>query len=195
LSVWSSKITKDVDSYGIPGLNGSLAPEELLANCVWYTNANESKLRRILTDSTGVCHTYSLGIGKMDSSIKEELKKAAATSLPPPLAEVFQKVESPFVQAITDNLTTKSIFMDGKVILVGDAVSGLRPHTGAGTAQAAMNALLLKKVFDKDGGMSMRDWEKSIVEWATFVQKIGVQMGNLSQFGDHPMADNGAPSK
>jgi 2-polyprenyl-6-methoxyphenol hydroxylase-like FAD-dependent oxidoreductase len=131
----------------------------------------------------------------MNSNIKEEQKKAAATALPPPLAEVFQKVESPFIQAITDNLTTKSVFMDGKVILVGDAVSGLRPHTGAGTAQAAMNALLLKKVFDKDGGTSIGKWEKSTLEWATFVQKIGVQMGNLSQFGDHPMADNGDPSK
>jgi 2-polyprenyl-6-methoxyphenol hydroxylase-like FAD-dependent oxidoreductase len=88
----------------------------------------------------------------MDSNIKEEQKKAAATCFPPPLAEVFQKIESPFVQAITENITTKSVFMDGKVILVGDTVSGLRPHTGAGTAQAAMSALLLKKVFGKMAG-------------------------------------------
>jgi hypothetical protein len=43
--------------------------------------------------------------------------------------------------------------------------------------------------------MSISDWEKSTVEWATFVEKIGVKMGNLSQFGDHPMADSGAPSE
>jgi hypothetical protein len=36
-------------------------------------------------------------------------------------------------------------------------MAGLRPHTAAGTAQAAMNALLLKKVFDKDGGMSIEE--------------------------------------
>jgi 2-polyprenyl-6-methoxyphenol hydroxylase-like FAD-dependent oxidoreductase len=82
--------------------------------------------------------------------------------------------------------------MNGKVFLVGDAVATLRPHTSAGTSQAAMNALFLKKVFDKEGGMSIEEWEKTTVGWATFAQKLGVQMGNLSQFGGHPMADNRA---
>jgi 2-polyprenyl-6-methoxyphenol hydroxylase-like FAD-dependent oxidoreductase len=81
--------------------------------------------------------------------------------------------------------------MNGNVFLVGDAVATLRPHTSAGTSQAAMNALFLKKVFDKEGGMSIEEWEKTTVGWATFAQKLGVQMGNLSQFGGHPMADNG----
>jgi len=176
-------------------LNGSLDPAEILANCVWYCNANEEELKRILTDSAGVSHTYSLGIGKIDPNMKMEQIKAAKAILPPPLAEVFQKIEHPFLQAVTDNIAPKSVFMGGKVFLVGDALAGLRPHTAAGTAQAAMNALLLKKVFEKDGGMSIEEWEKATVDWAKFAQNVGVQMGNLSQFGDHPMADNGEPSK
>jgi hypothetical protein len=35
-----------------------------------------------------------------------------------------------------------------------------------------------------------------VVEWTSFARKIGVQMGDLSQFGDYPLADNGdAPNK
>ncbi len=85
--------------------------------------------------------------------------------------------------------------MNGKVLLVGDAVAGLRPSTSAGCSQGAMNALLLKKVFEKGSEMSIEEWEKSILGWATFSQNMGVKMGNLSQFGDHPMADNGEPLK
>jgi 2-polyprenyl-6-methoxyphenol hydroxylase-like FAD-dependent oxidoreductase len=174
-------------------LNGSLDPTEVLANCAWYCNANEQELKRIFTDSGGVSHTYSLGIGKIDPNIKHEQIKAAKAILPPPLAEVFQKIEHPFVQAITDNLAPKSVFMSGKVFLVGDALAGLRPHTAAGTAQAAMNALLLKNVFGEDGGMGIEEWEKATVDWAKFAQNLGVQMGNSSQFGNHPAYNGESP--
>jgi len=184
-------LVENMDSYKIPGLKGSLVPGDLLANLVWYQNHDPAELKRILTDSEDISHKYSLRIGKIDSKVKEKQGKVAAAILPPQLAEVWQKIESPFVLAVTDSLTTKSVFMNGKVFLVGDAVATLRPHTTAGTSQAAMNALLMKKVFDKEGGMSIEEWEKTSVGWATFAQKLGVQMGNLSQFGDHPMADNG----
>jgi len=187
-------LVEDMDSYKIPGLKGSLVPGDLFANLVWYQNHDPAELKRILTDSEGVSHKYSLRIGKIDSKVKEKQGKVAAAILPPQLAEVWQKIESPFVLAVTDSLTTKSVFMNGKVFLVGDAVATLRPHTTAGASQAAMNALLLKKVFE-GGGMSIEEWEKTSVGWATFAQKLGVQMGNLSQFGDHPMADNGELSR
>lgn len=193
--VLEAQNTKFKISYSIPGRNGSLDPAEILANCVWYCNANEQELKKILTDSAGVTHTCSLGIGKSDPNVKQEQIKAAKAILPPPLAEVFQKVEHPFIQAVTDNLALKSAFMGGKLFLVGDTLAGLRTHTAAGTAQAAMNALLLKKVFENDRGMSIEEWEKATVDWAKFAQSVGVQMGDLSQFGDHPMADNGEPSK
>jgi 2-polyprenyl-6-methoxyphenol hydroxylase-like FAD-dependent oxidoreductase len=80
------------------------------------------------------------------------------------MGELWQKVESPFVQAITDNFAAKCVFPDGKVMLVGDAVAGLRPHTTAGTNQAALHALVLKKVFEKGSAMSVVRWEQKILE-------------------------------
>ena len=84
--------------------------------------------------------------------------------------------------------------MNGKVLLVGDALAGLRTHTASGTSQAAMHALMLKKVFGS-GEMKLEEWEEKVLEWAAWVQKMGVQMGNLAQFGDHPQADLTSPSK
>jgi 2-polyprenyl-6-methoxyphenol hydroxylase-like FAD-dependent oxidoreductase len=169
-------LAENVDSYKIPGLKGSLVPGDSFANLVWYQNHDQAELKRILTDSDDVSHKYSLKIGKIDPKVKEEQGKVAAAIFPPQLAEVWQKIESPFIQAITDSLTTKSVFMNGNVFLVGDAVATLRPHTSAGTSQAAMNALFLKKVFDKEGGMSIEEWEKTTVGWATFAQRLGVQI-------------------
>jgi len=79
--------------------------------------------------------------------------------------------------------------MGGKVILVGDAVAGCRPHTTAGTTQAAMHALLLGKVFG-EGTMGLDEWEELVLGYARKVQEIGARMGNLSQFGEHPMNDD-----
>jgi hypothetical protein len=54
-------------------------------------------------------------------------------------------------------LTTKSVFINGKVLLIRDAIAGVRPHTGAGTAQAAMHTFLLKKVFEEEGSISVKE--------------------------------------
>lgn len=59
------------------------------------------------------------------------------------------------------------LIMNGKFILVGDALAGLRPHTTAGASQAAMHAMLLKRVFEKDESLGIDEWESKVLEWAT----------------------------
>ena len=71
--------------------------------------------------------------------------------------------------------------MDGEVLLVGDAVSGFRPHTGPGTNQAAYHALLMVKVFGND--MEMGDAQEAIMEYARHMNDAKKRMGNWSQFG------------
>jgi hypothetical protein len=53
--------------------------------------------------------------------------------------------------------------MDGKMFFVGDAVAELRPCTTAGTTQARLHILFLKKVFEKDSAMDTGEWEKKIL--------------------------------
>ncbi|OCL08555.1 hypothetical protein AOQ84DRAFT_397869 [Glonium stellatum] len=70
-------------------------------------------------------------------------KKQAAESLPPQFAEIVQKTEVPFVQAITDVISPHSALCDGRILFVGDALAGFRPHTAASTSQAASKAMAL----------------------------------------------------
>jgi len=68
--------------------------------------------------------------------------------------------------------------------LVGDAVAGFRPHTAASTSQAAFHAMRLPRVFE--GGSRREEYEEEVVGYATRHQKSGVELGDRSQFGDHP---------
>lgn len=127
-------------------------------------------------------------MGKIGPEVKDAQRAAATTILPPPFAEVFQKFEQLFIQAITDTLATKATFMNGKVLLIGDALAGFRLHTTAGATQAALYALMLGRVFG-DKTMSIEELEKNVLTWGKIVYEVGVNLGNLSQFGDDPMAE------
>jgi hypothetical protein len=161
---------------------------------VWYHNiSSKSELERILRDASGKTHRFSLGVGNIRPEIRDEQRNIAANTLTPPLNEIFQKIEQPFIQAVTDNLATKAVFMNGKVIIVGDALAGLRPHTTGGASQGALHALLLKKVFENE--MSLEYWEEKVLGWANMAHKIGVDFGALSQSDNHPQAQHDEPVK
>jgi hypothetical protein len=163
-------------------------------NLVWYSNyASLEELADILTDKSGIKHRFTLPHGKMRPEIVSKQQSHASAILPPQLAEVFQKIENPFAQVITDSLTGQSIFMDGKVLLVGDAVAGIRPHATCGAIQAALHALLLKDVFQDKPTMTVEEWGNKTLGWSTGMQKLGVHLGQQGQFGNHPMADNSTP--
>jgi hypothetical protein len=142
---------------------------------VWHHNTDEEELNKVLTDSTGKTHIFSLGVGKIRPEVKLEQRTVAAAILPPPVDELFQKIESPSTQAVTDSLTSTATFIDCRVLRVGDAVAGLRAHATAGTSQEAMRALLLKNVFENDASMKISDWDQKVLEWDTFAPKFGIQ--------------------
>jgi 2-polyprenyl-6-methoxyphenol hydroxylase-like FAD-dependent oxidoreductase len=107
--------------------------------------------------------------------------------LPPQYAEAVRLTAHPFVQAITDVISDQNKFVDGKVLLVGDALAGFRPHTAASTGQAAHDALEIGRWLN--GEISGEAYDASVMEFATRVQRSGVEMGERSQFGRHPFAD------
>lgn len=133
-----------------------------------------------MTDSDGHHHHFTLPVGKVQARLVEKQKKYAAQVLSPQFAELVQATRTPFVQAITDVLSPEAKFMDGRLLLVGDAVAGFRPHTAASTNQAAYHALLLEKVFA--GEMEMDDAQDAIMLYARHMSDAGKRMGNRSQF-------------
>jgi 2-polyprenyl-6-methoxyphenol hydroxylase-like FAD-dependent oxidoreductase len=174
--------------YTIPGIDGAVEPGKRLVNWVWYWNFADGtpEYEEVLTDSAGGHHRYTLPTGgKMRKEVWERQKQRAAEILPPQFAELVRKTQKPFVQAITDveppaQGTKIGRLLEGKAVLLGDALAGFRPHTAASTSQAAFDALHLQQAFG--GKISWNEYEDLVLEYATSWQKKGVRLGTSSQF-------------
>ncbi|KAI9814239.1 MAG: hypothetical protein M1827_003405 [Pycnora praestabilis] len=177
-------------SYTIPGENGTLEPGKRLINWVWYCNypADSQEFSELMTDEDGQRHHNTLPIWKMRKEIWYQQKDYAHKVLPPQFAEIVSNTQRPFIQAITDVLASRNTYFGRKVLLIGDAVAGFRPHTAASTSQAAFDAQLLGKAMG--GKMSLEEWEEETMQFARHMQQKGVQMGDRSQFGYHPFAQS-----
>lgn len=175
-------------AYVIPGPKGTLEEGKRLINYVWYCNYPEGSQdwRDLMTDVDGKVNSTTLHAGKMRPEIWSRQKSYARKVLPPQFADIVCATKEPFVQAITDCLAEKNVFAEGKVICIGDAVAGFRPHTAASTTQAARNALGLEKVMR--GELGLDEWAEDTMAYADEVQRSGVVMGERSQFGRHPLA-------
>lgn len=106
-----------------------------------------------MADINGHRHRNTLPIG----GVRDEIwfkQKALAREIPaPPFAELVSKTAQPFVATISETISLRASFLDGKVLVVGDALAGFRPHAALSTDQAALNALLLGKVMKGGHGI------------------------------------------
>lgn len=140
-----------------------------------------------MTDKDGVRHRITMPPGKMQPEVWERQRALAATYLPPQFAEIVRKTEKPFVQAVTDVISPTHTFLGDKVVLIGDALAGFRPHTVASTSQAAFDAMVLADWVD--GKIGREEWTRETMGYARFMQRRGVEMGERSQFGKLPLEE------
>jgi 2-polyprenyl-6-methoxyphenol hydroxylase-like FAD-dependent oxidoreductase len=182
-------------AYLIPGHNGTLEPGKRLINFVYYTNFPMPSLsdpspeyRELMTDIEGQYHRITLPPGKMAPKAWEKQRVIAREKLPPQFAEIVCGTKKPFVQAITDVLSPTNEFMNGRVILIGDALAGFRPHPGASTSQACFDAMILADMIEAK--VSRKEWKKETLGYARTIQKRGVDMGERSQHQDLPLEEH-----
>lgn len=176
-------------AYLIPGEKGTLEPGKRLINFVYYTNFPcrslddpSPEFRELMTDVDGQYHHITMPPGKTDPKAWEKQREIAKEKLPPQFAEIVRATKKPFVQAITDVIASTNEFMNGRVILVGDALAGFRPHTVASTSQACFDAMILADMIE--GKVSRKEWKKQTLGYARTIQKRGVDMGERSQHQD-----------
>lgn len=152
--------------YMIPGHNGSLEVGERHLNFLWYTNEDPTALEEILKDSVdGHRHYNIVPSGRVREDIwdarKEEAKRIP---LAEPFLEVMLKIKKPFIQVITDFVSPRASFEDGKVLLMADGLSLYRPHTAFSGTQAAFGALRVEELIE--GKITLRDWEDKMLLYA-----------------------------
>lgn len=151
-----------------------------------------------MTDATGARHRLTMPPGQLAEDVWERQRELAAQHLPPQFAEIVRATKRPFVQLVTDLAPAPACaFMGAKVVLVGDALAGFRPHTVASTSQAAFDAMGLADMVQRgglrEGEAAVRvkeTWRAETMAFARLVQKRGVDMGRRSQFEDLPLEEH-----
>lgn len=139
-----------------------------------------------MTDEDGKRRRLTIPPGMMRPAAWEMVKKRGRDRLPPQISEMVGKTKKPFVQCITDVITPTNNFYGGKVVLIGDALAGFRPHTVASTSQTAFDVLMLVEYLETG---NHAEFVRRTMEYARWVQLKGVQIGDRSQFEELPLQE------
>lgn len=135
--------------YPVAGANESTEVGSRRFNFVWYRPAaQDGGLQNILTDVDGTTHALSIPPNKIRPEIIQEMRDAAQRTLSPQFAEVVEKTQQPFIQAIQD-LETPRMMIGNNIALIGDAAFVARPHVGMGVTKAAGDAFALAEELGK----------------------------------------------
>ena len=166
------------DRYLIPGENGSLRPGERLLNFAWYSNHSPSALTDIMTDQDG--HEHNATVSIRDDVWKKQCLHGNEV-FTAPYREVTSKIAHPFVQKITDYSSPRAAFLDGKVLLVGDALTLFRPHIAFSTNQAAFDCLQTERYLK--GEIELSAWETEVLQFGHLHWLRSVWWGESYQRG------------
>jgi 2-polyprenyl-6-methoxyphenol hydroxylase-like FAD-dependent oxidoreductase len=136
-------------SYAVPGRDNDTAVGRRAYNIVWYRPVDPETLIDISTDAAGRHHAAGIPPPLIRPKIIERVKADARALIAPQVAEVFARA-APFFQPIYDLASPRLVF--GRVALAGDAAFVARPHAGAGTTKAALDAACLADSLRDAGG-------------------------------------------
>jgi 2-polyprenyl-6-methoxyphenol hydroxylase-like FAD-dependent oxidoreductase len=127
-------------SYAVPGRDNSTAVGKRAYNIVWYRAVDRDTLADLSTDAEGRHHALGIPPPLIRPDVMAKIKADARATIAPQIAEVFC-LAAPFFQPIYDVISPQLVF--GRVVLAGDAAFVARPHAGAGTTKAALDAACL----------------------------------------------------
>jgi len=139
--------------YPIAGPDNDLREGHRRYNVIWYRPADEnSKLRWLLTDESGVTHAISIPPPLIRREAVAEMRAAAERLLAPQFREIVRLTGEPILQPIYDLVSPRMAV--GRVAVVGDAAFVARPHVGAGVAKAADDAAALAEALDMEADVA-----------------------------------------
>ena len=127
-------------SYPVPGRDNDTRIGRRAYNIVWYRPADRDALADLCTDAAGRHHANGIPPPLIRPEVIARVKADAGARIAPRLAEIFVRA-APFFQPIYDLVSPRLVF--GRVALAGDAAFVARPHAGAATTKAALDAACL----------------------------------------------------
>jgi 2-polyprenyl-6-methoxyphenol hydroxylase-like FAD-dependent oxidoreductase len=127
-------------SYPVPGRDNDTTVGRRAYNIIWYRPTDRDTFIDICTDAKGRHHAAGIPPPLIRPEVIARIKADAKAILAPQIAEIFART-TPFFQPIYDLVSPSLVF--GRVVLAGDAAFVARPHAGAGTTKAALDAACL----------------------------------------------------
>ena len=136
-------------AYPVPGRDNDTTIGRRAYNIVWYRPADARALDDLCTDAAGRHHGAGIPPPLIRPDVIARIKAEAKARVAPQIAEIFART-TPFFQPIYDLESPRLTF--GRAVLVGDAAFVARPHVGAGTTKAAIDAASLADSIRDAGG-------------------------------------------
>lgn len=170
--------------YAIPDHDGRTTPPHRVINFVWYRNyPTGGPYEDLMLDVDGVSRAGTMPPGSIRPEHLEEMRATARKVLAPTLAEVVLGCDRPLIQAVFDVHSRRMAF--GRVCLIGDAATTLRPHIAAGQAKACADAWALRDALAEAEGdviAALARWEPRQLALAREAMRRTTAMGQASQF-------------
>jgi len=161
-------------SYAVPGRDNDTAIGRRAYNIVWYRPTDRDMLADICTDAEGRHHAAGIPPPLIRADVIARVKADARALIAPQIAEIFART-APFFQPIYDLISPRLAF--GRVVLAGDAAFVARPHAGAGTTKAALDAACLADSI-RDAG---DDLDAGLKRYERMQQPFGAAMVELNR--------------
>jgi 2-polyprenyl-6-methoxyphenol hydroxylase-like FAD-dependent oxidoreductase len=161
-------------AYPVPGRDNDTAVGRRAYNIVWYRPTDPQTLADLCTDASGRNHAAGIPPPLIRPDVIARVKADARALVAPQLAEIFARA-APFFQPIYDLESSRLVF--GRAALLGDAAFVVRPHVGAGTTKAAIDAATLADAL-RDAGS---DLDSGLARYQRSQLPFGREMVALAQ--------------
>ncbi len=165
-------------AYPVPGRDNDTAVGRRAYNIVWYRPADARALMELCTNSAGVHHSGGIPPPLIRPDVIERAKADARALIAPQIAEIFVRA-TPFFQPIYDLESPRLVF--GRAVLLGDAAFVARPHVGAGTTKAAIDAASLADCLACSLGDAAADIESGLARFERVQLPFGSEMVALAR--------------
>ena len=164
-------------SYAVPGRDNDTAIGRRAYNIVWYRPTDRATLIDICTDANGRHHAAGIPPPLIRPDVIARVKADATALIAPQIAEILART-TPFFQPIYDLVSPRMVF--GRVALAGDAAFVARPHAGAGTTKAALDAACLAdSIRDAAGDLAagLKNYERMQLPFGRALVEVNQQEG------------------
>ena len=133
---------EELIGYPVAGQDSSVEPGKRRFNIMWYRPVSPGReFREMFTGIDGIYYETGIPPRFVRPELVASMKEKARAVFPAIFADVIERMDGMFVQAIYD--LESDVMGTGRVAIIGDAAFVARPHCGAGVSKAADDALSL----------------------------------------------------